>query len=84
MKKYITNILWPAFEFIKENFGIINEVEQIHELLTFAYKNFQKYLSDPNIVEHYNSLIELKYYVRHSNFFLLMSTKKNLKITLRK
>ena len=58
-EKVYYEILWPAFEFIKENLGIINEVGQMRELLTLAYKNFQNYLSAPNIVEHYNSLLEL-------------------------
>ena len=52
-------ILWPAFIFIPENFGKVNEIEKMNELLSIAYSQYATYKSNSTIMEHYNSLIEL-------------------------
>lgn len=52
-------ILWPAFNFIPENFGKINEIENMDELLSIAYSHYATYKSNSTIMEHYNSLIDL-------------------------
>ena len=57
-KKYY-EILWPAFNFIPENFGKVNEIKNMDELLSIAYSQYATYKSNSTIMEHYNSLIEL-------------------------
>ena len=52
-------ILWPAFIFIPENFGKVNEIENMNELLSIAYSHYATYKSNSTIMEHYNSLIDL-------------------------
>lgn len=52
-------ILWPAFKFIPENFGKVNEIENMNELLSIAYSHYATYKSNSTIMEHYNSLIDL-------------------------
>lgn len=52
-------ILWPAFNFIPENFGKVNEIENMNELLSIAYSHYATYKSNSTIMEHYNSLIYL-------------------------
>lgn len=52
-------ILWPAFNFIPENFGKVNEIENMDELLSIAYSHYATYKSNSTIMEHYNSLIDL-------------------------
>ena len=52
-------ILWPAFNFIPENFGKVNEKENMDELLSIAYSHYATYKSNSTIMEHYNSLIDL-------------------------
>lgn len=52
-------ILWPAFNFIPENFGKVNEIKNTDELLSIAYSQYATYKSNSTIMEHYNSLIEL-------------------------
>ena len=52
-------ILWPAFNFIPENFGKVNEIKNMDELLSIAYSHYATYKSNSTIMEHYNSLIEL-------------------------
>lgn len=52
-------ILWPAFNFIPENFGKVNEIKNMDELLSIAYSQYATYKSNSTIMEHYNSLIEL-------------------------
>lgn len=52
-------ILWPAFNFIPENLGKVNEIEKMNELLSIAYSHYATYKSNSTIMEHYNSLIDL-------------------------
>ena len=52
-------ILWPAFIFIPKNFGKVNEIENMNELLSIAYSHYATYKSNSTIMGHYNSLIDL-------------------------
>ena len=38
-------ILWPAFNFIPENFGKVNEIKNMDELLSIAYSQYATYKS---------------------------------------